>query len=56
MEWAIEVNVGSWSGKSAREMAQEADCESLYKFCLRTIQRRSSQHVAARWEVQCRAL
>lgn len=32
MEWAIEVNVGSWSGKSAREMAQEADCESLYKF------------------------
>lgn len=31
-EWAIEVNVGSWSGKSAREMAHEADCESLYKF------------------------
>ncbi|HWG11139.1 MAG TPA: DUF5677 domain-containing protein [Rhodanobacteraceae bacterium] len=32
MEWAIEVNVGSWSGKSAREMASETDCESLYKF------------------------
>lgn len=32
LEWAIEVNVGSWSGKSVREMAQEADCESLYKF------------------------
>lgn len=32
MEWAIEINVGSWSGKSAREMAQEAGCESLYKF------------------------
>lgn len=32
MEWAIEVNVGSWSGKSTREMAQEANCESLYKF------------------------
>lgn len=31
-EWAIEVNVGSWSGKSTREMAQEARCESLYKF------------------------
>jgi hypothetical protein len=32
MEWAIEVNVGSWSGKSTREMAAEAGCESLYKF------------------------
>ncbi len=32
MEWAIEVNVGSWSGKSTRDMAREADCESLYKF------------------------
>ncbi|MDZ7724842.1 MAG: DUF5677 domain-containing protein [candidate division KSB1 bacterium] len=32
MEWAIEVNVGSWSGKSTREMAQESGCESLYKF------------------------
>lgn len=32
MEWAIEVNVGSWSGKSTREMATEAGCESLYKF------------------------
>lgn len=31
-EWAIEVNVGSWSGKSTRDMAKEADCESLYKF------------------------
>jgi hypothetical protein len=31
-EWAININVGSWSGKSAREMAQEADCEALYKF------------------------
>ncbi len=31
-EWAIEINVGSWSGKSARVMAQEAGCESLYKF------------------------
>jgi hypothetical protein len=32
MEWAIEVNVGSWSGKSTREMAKEGACESLYKF------------------------
>jgi hypothetical protein len=32
MDWAIEVNVGSWSGKSAREMAAEAGCEGLYKF------------------------
>lgn len=31
-EWAIDVNVGSWSGKSTRDMALEADCESLYKF------------------------
>lgn len=32
MEWAIEVNVGSWSGKSTRDMAIEAGYESLYKF------------------------
>lgn len=32
MEWAIEVNVGSWSGKTTREMAEEAGCEGLYKF------------------------
>lgn len=32
LDWAIEVNVGSWSGKSTREMAVEAGCESLYKF------------------------
>ena len=31
-EWAIDVNVGSWSGKSTRDMAMEAGCESLYKF------------------------
>lgn len=31
-EWAIDVNVGSWSGKSTRDMALEAGCESLYKF------------------------
>lgn len=31
-EWAIEVNVGSWSGKSTRDMAVEAECEGLYKF------------------------
>lgn len=27
-----EVNLGSWSGSNTRVMAQEADCESLYKF------------------------
>jgi hypothetical protein len=27
-----EVNLGSWSGSNTRIMAQEADCESLYKF------------------------
>lgn len=32
MEWAIEVNVGSWSGTSVRDMALEAKCESIYKF------------------------
>ena len=31
-EWAIDINVGSWSGKSTRDMASEAKCESLYKF------------------------
>lgn len=32
MEWAIEVNIGSWSGTSVRDMAIEAGCESIYKF------------------------
>lgn len=31
-EWAIDINVGSWSGKSTRDMANESGCESLYKF------------------------
>lgn len=30
--WAIDVNLGSWSGKSTRQMAAECNCESLYKF------------------------
>lgn len=30
--WAIDVNLGSWSGKSTRQMALECDCEGLYKF------------------------
>jgi len=30
-DWAIEVNVGSWSGMSAREMAKEIGRESIYK-------------------------
>lgn len=31
-EFLTEVNVGSWSGLGTREMAIEADCESLYKY------------------------
>lgn len=30
-EWATEVNVGSWSGMSTREMAKEIGRESIYK-------------------------
>lgn len=30
-DWAIEVNVGSWSGMSTREMAKEIGRESIYK-------------------------
>ena len=30
-EWATEVNVGSWSGVSTREMAKEIGRESIYK-------------------------
>ena len=30
-DWATEVNVGSWSGMSAREMAKEIGRESIYK-------------------------
>src|SRR5438270_180381 len=31
-EWATEVNVGSWSGMTTREMAKEVGRESIYKF------------------------
>lgn len=31
-EWATEVNVGSWSGISTRDMAKAIDGESIYKF------------------------
>jgi hypothetical protein len=31
-EWATEVNVGSWSGMTTREMAQDIERESIYKF------------------------
>lgn len=31
-EWATIVNVGSWSGKSTRAMAQETGLEQVYKF------------------------
>lgn len=30
-DWATEVNVGSWSGMSVREMAKEVGRESIYK-------------------------
>jgi Family of unknown function (DUF5677) len=30
-DWATEVNVGSWSGMTAREMAKEIGRESIYK-------------------------
>lgn len=30
-EWATEVNVGSWSGMSTRDMAKEIGRESIYK-------------------------
>lgn len=31
-DWAVEVNVGSWSGASTRKMAMESDCIGLYNF------------------------
>ena len=31
-EWATEVNVGSWSGISTREMAKEIGLKSIYRF------------------------
>ena len=31
-EWATEVNVGSWSGISTRDMAKEIGRESIYKY------------------------
>jgi len=31
-EWATEVNVGSWSGMSTREMAKEIGRESIYQY------------------------
>jgi hypothetical protein len=31
-DFLTEVNVGNWAGLDTRKMAQEADCEGLYKF------------------------
>jgi hypothetical protein len=31
-DFMIEVNVGSWSGHNTREMAEQAGCETLYKY------------------------
>lgn len=31
-DFLTEVNIGSWTGISTRDMAKEADCEGLYKF------------------------
>jgi hypothetical protein len=31
-EFMTEVDVGSWSGMNTRDMAKEAECESLYNF------------------------
>ncbi len=31
-EWAIDVDVGAWSGMNTRDMAKEINRESLYKF------------------------
>ncbi|HWR57357.1 MAG TPA: DUF5677 domain-containing protein [Thermodesulfovibrionales bacterium] len=31
-DFLTEVNVGSWAGHNTREMAEEADCESLYRY------------------------
>lgn len=31
-EWATEVNVGSWSGMTTREMAKDVGHESIYRF------------------------
>lgn len=30
--WLTEVNLGSWSGKNVREMAEEAECLDFYNF------------------------
>lgn len=31
-DYLTEVNVGSWSGKSTRDMARECGCENLYRY------------------------
>jgi hypothetical protein len=31
-DFAVEVNLGNWAQLDYRKMAQEADCESLYKY------------------------
>jgi hypothetical protein len=31
-EWMVEVNLGNWSRLDTRKMAQESNCEGLYKF------------------------
>ncbi|HMQ70105.1 MAG TPA: DUF5677 domain-containing protein [Ignavibacteria bacterium] len=32
-EFLTEVNIGSWSGKSIRQMAEESGCIDFYNFC-----------------------
>jgi hypothetical protein len=41
MDWAVEVNLGSWSPLDYRKMSQEADCEGLYKFAYKPFSQNS---------------
>jgi hypothetical protein len=41
-----EVNLGSWSGSNTRQMAQDADCETLYKFAYEPFSANMWQHIS----------
>jgi hypothetical protein len=41
MDWAVEVNLGSWSPLDYRKMSQEAGCEDLYKFAYKPFSQNS---------------
>jgi hypothetical protein len=50
----VEINVGAWSGKATREMAEEAGILDFYNYVYTPFQPVCPQHVVSRWPLQLR--